>query len=103
MDTSTWFLLAVMSFSCGFFTTHVAKLKGYEPIGWFFAGFFFWIIGLIAVIGVPEKQRVVLSKKDEEWICMICNYGRRGRGLCGICGNEPKFITLPKPSHSAAR
>jgi hypothetical protein len=38
----------------GSYTSCVAKEKDYDAIIWFFGGFFFWIIALIAVCGLPD-------------------------------------------------
>ena len=38
----------------GIFTSKLAKKKGYR--GYFFTGFFFHLIGLIYVVGLPMAQ-----------------------------------------------
>ena len=42
----------------GAFCGTVASLKGHEKTTWFFAGFFFNIVGLLAAIGLPDRAKV---------------------------------------------
>ena len=47
---------------CGLFAGRVASTKGYSYDNWFFAGFFFSFVGLIASVGIAKKD----SRTEEE-------------------------------------
>jgi hypothetical protein len=52
-----FFALAIISsFVCGAIASHLAGEKGYGSTGWFFIGFFTWIVGVIAAAGLPDKK-----------------------------------------------
>src|SRR5262245_9176582 len=55
MEISTLFILLVYSMASGLFTARVASAKGYDPRPWFFGGFFFSILGLLAAVGLPDR------------------------------------------------
>ena len=57
MDPALGFaaLLFIAAPACGAYAAVVASVKGYSGVGWFFAGLFFNIIGLIAAAGLPMK------------------------------------------------
>ena len=40
----------------GYFCAVVAEAKGYNKVTWFVSGFFFLVIPLIAIAGMPMKQ-----------------------------------------------
>ena len=42
--------------SCGYFSYVVAYAKGLKALQWFWMGFFFPLIALLAVIGMPERK-----------------------------------------------
>jgi len=46
----------IISYAFGAFTETVAKEKGYRGIKWYWGGFFFWFIALIAAAGLPVKS-----------------------------------------------
>ena len=50
------FIGLVSWIACAFFSSNVAKAKGYSSSSWFFAGFFFGFFALIAVAGLPDKK-----------------------------------------------
>ena len=50
-----WLLVALIpAIIMGIFTAKLAKKKGYR--GYFFTGFFFSLVGLIYVVGLPLAQ-----------------------------------------------
>lgn len=55
------FFLGIIGVVTGSFSSKLAKEKGYDPTAWFFGGLFFNIIALIAIAGLPKKE-----KKDLE-------------------------------------
>lgn len=55
---------AAMSFVAGMFCNRVADAKGYNGVAWMFGGFFFGLVALIAIAGMPvasQKERRVIS------------------------------------------
>jgi len=44
----------LLGFVFGGFTRVVASEKGYSE-SWFWAGFLFWLVGLIAACGLPDR------------------------------------------------
>jgi hypothetical protein len=54
IKVSIW-MLAFAS-GLGFLAAFVAREKGYSYVSWFFIGFFFPVVGLIAAAGLPVKQ-----------------------------------------------
>jgi len=56
METGTLVILLLAgSIVFGSYTAFVADEKGYSGKAWFAGGFFFWLIALIAVAGLPKK------------------------------------------------
>ncbi len=54
-------------FVLGVFTSMVAVAKKYQKVPWFFAGFFFWFVALIAIVGMPIKtQEEVIDDPSEK-------------------------------------
>ena len=50
-----WVIIALLpAIIMGIFTSKLAKKKGYR--GYFFTGFFFSLVGLIYVVGLPLAQ-----------------------------------------------
>ncbi len=66
-----WFL-GMLAF--GFFTANVARKKGYNENVWFFGGFLFNFIALIAVAGLPLQKDACDQEKTE-----------RGGKYCPAC------------------
>lgn len=56
----------VFAIASGVLTMIVARSKGYKPAGWFFAGFFFWILALIAVAGIAQRADSVANSRYTE-------------------------------------
>ena len=50
------FAFIIIWIASAFFCSNVAKAKGYSSSSWFFAGFFFGFIALIAVAGLPDRK-----------------------------------------------
>lgn len=50
--------ILVYSIACGTYAGIVANAKGWDQGGWFFAGFFFGIIGLIGAAGMPTRSKI---------------------------------------------
>ena len=46
----------IVFFVAGLFVSNVAQEKGYNTFAWFVGGFFFSVIALIAVAGLPDKK-----------------------------------------------
>lgn len=58
MDISVIFAIipiAGIAYVFGAFTETVAEEKGYDARNWFWGGFCFWFIALIAAAGLPTK------------------------------------------------
>lgn len=47
----------VISYAFGAFTETVAEEKGYSARNWFWGGFCFWFIALIAAAGLPVNGK----------------------------------------------
>jgi len=48
-------VIVVFAIACGVYSAVVANQKGYDRAGWFMAGLFFNLVGLIAAAGLPTK------------------------------------------------
>jgi small basic protein len=48
-------IIIVYSLVCGSFCGHVASQKGYNTTKWFWCGFFFGVIALIAIAGLSDE------------------------------------------------
>jgi hypothetical protein len=57
-----WFLLVVYGVVCGAFSAFVAGEKNYNEASWFFGGFFFGVIGLVAAAGLPMNPTPSANK-----------------------------------------
>ncbi len=51
----------------GLFSKKLANEKGYNPALWFLGGFFFNVIALIAIAGLPKKDNDELKLKSEQY------------------------------------
>jgi drug/metabolite transporter (DMT)-like permease len=49
-----WLIIIVQAFIFGAFSSFIAKEKNRDQAGWFFLGFFFSFIALLALIAVPK-------------------------------------------------
>lgn len=47
---------AILGVPFGYFTATVADEKGYNKLPWFIGGFFFLVIPLIAIAGMPLRK-----------------------------------------------
>ena len=61
----------------GSFTAYVAKEKKRDALAWFFLGFFFSLIALLALMAVPAKQvSETIARRDAtfqpKWKCKGC-------------------------------
>src|SRR5262245_41415653 len=58
----------VILICCGTITAAIAHSKGRTAIGWFFAGFFIHIIGIIIVVALPnlKEQRFKEEAMERE-------------------------------------
>lgn len=50
-----WIYIFVIAFVCGSLSQQVAKSKGWGE-AWFLAGLLFGPLGLLAAVGLPDKQ-----------------------------------------------
>lgn len=57
-----WLIFFIGCVVVGAFTGKLAEAKGYEPISWFVGGFFFNLVALITMVGMPIKQSVAPPK-----------------------------------------
>ena len=60
----------------GVICLYIAQQKNRSMLGWFILGFCFSFIALIAILGVPSKERLVQTQTDEkhnEWECPQCH------------------------------
>ena len=55
MEGVAWFLLVLHWLICGFLAKHTAQLKGYKGWDAFGVGFLFGPLGLLAVVGMPDR------------------------------------------------
>jgi hypothetical protein len=46
----------VQAFACAFLSSWVAGAKGYSERGWALAGCLFGVLGLLAVVGMPDRR-----------------------------------------------
>lgn len=53
-----FYVLVMLPVACAFYSMKIATLKGYESerVAWFMGGFFFIVIALIAVAGLPDLK-----------------------------------------------
>lgn len=58
-------LLLIPSIIFGGFTAFVAKEKGRDGTVWFWLGFFFSLVALIAICGVPTKNLAATVDSSE--------------------------------------
>ena len=56
MDTLV-FVIIIQAFIFGAFCAFIAKEKNRDQAGWFFSGFFFSFIALLALIAVPKLDK----------------------------------------------
>ena len=49
-------LILLFLIPCGFFSSTIAANKDYDRVNWFIAGLFFGPLGLIAIVGMPDKK-----------------------------------------------
>jgi len=62
MSVAVFFsIVLVIGIICGLFSSKLASTKGYDRYNWFFVGFFFSFIGLIASAGLGKKTGQVSS------------------------------------------
>lgn len=53
-----------ISYVWGAFTETVAEAKGYSARNWFWGGFCFWIVALIAIAGMPMKAKALSGESE---------------------------------------
>lgn len=56
-----WIITGII---CGSLSQTVVASKGYTGSGWFFAGFFFGILGLIAAAGLGPNRQVSIPERQ---------------------------------------
>jgi len=61
-------LLAYLFFGLisGAYASNVADAKGYSAVAWFFGGFFFSLLALIAIAGMPLNPAKPKEKKKDD-------------------------------------
>jgi hypothetical protein len=84
MDQIIWIIIISQALVCAIFCSFVAGEKNRSAAGWFFNGFFFSFIALIAVSGIPiriiqKREESSLTEKDvkvqlpkDSWECARC-------------------------------
>jgi hypothetical protein len=80
-------LLLIDGLIFGFFCSFIAKQKNRDASSWFWLGFFFSFIALIALISVPKVE----SKRERKLIITCTNCGmrlREGEKSCPNCGGD---------------
>ena len=92
-----FFIFLIIWVACAFFSSNVAKAKGYSSSSWFFAGFFFGIFALIAAAGLPDKKLrhylLRIGVKQEA----IKRASLQEEEEQEVYGNQPiKFLTAEK-------
>jgi hypothetical protein len=76
----------------GSFTSFVAREKQRGALAWFFLGFFFSLIALLALMAVPAKQvPETVVRKDprfqSKWLCKECGETNVDEDAkCYFCG-----------------
>ena len=56
MDFIGWIVILVFALVCAGLSAEIANSKGWDGAAWFFAGFLLGPLGLLAVVGLPDKQ-----------------------------------------------
>ena len=56
MDFIGWIVILVFALVCAGLSAEVANSKGWDGTAWFFAGFLLGPLGLLAAVGLPDKQ-----------------------------------------------
>ena len=85
-------IIMVQAIIFGSFTAFVAKEKNRGTLSWFFLGFFFSIIALLALMAVPAKQiPETVARKDPrfqtKWKCKECGETNvEDDAKCYFCG-----------------
>ena len=60
------FIAVIFGVIVGCFTAYVADRKGYSPGAWYWLGFFFGLIALIAVAGLPQEPEEE-EEEEKDW------------------------------------
>lgn len=87
-------IVIIFGISCGAFASRVASAKGYDGMSWFWGGFFFSLVALIAVAGLPQKSEDQEEQSDEEQTtekhrCTSCGVMVRSDAhFCTKCGTR---------------
>lgn len=58
------FLILFISVIFGAICAGIASSKERNAVGWFFVGFFFWLIGLIIILALPSESRPNIYSSD---------------------------------------
>jgi len=56
MDFIGWIVILVFALVCAGLTAEIANSKGWDGTAWFFAGLLLGPLGLLAAVGLPDKQ-----------------------------------------------
>ena len=74
----------------GLFCQYIAYQKARDGVTWFYVGFFFGIIALLALIGLarPDAKEVTgIAKENENMDCPKCAESIKKRAkVCRFCG-----------------
>lgn len=99
------YVILLNGFIFGTYCSYLAVKKGYSSISWFFAGFFFGIITLIAITDSPIRGEEVNSLLKECSNCREMN--RINTNICKYCGyrftKEEKEETQKKMIKTCSR
>lgn len=77
MPDTIYFVAFGVSLIFSIFTSMVAKHKGYDTSSWGVAGFLFSFIALLAIIGMPTRNRLgvkIERKANGSWDCVYCGH-----------------------------
>jgi len=105
METEVlWILIIVIIQGAivGGFCSFMAKEKNRDVICWFFLGFFFSFIAILALIGVPEiKEEEIIENSasqmeeelsEDEWKCRCGEINSKHEEHCVNCGRALNAI-----------
>lgn len=66
-----------ISIICGIITAAIAYFKGRSAVGWFLAGLFLGIIGILLVVLLPKLKRCPqcgMNLRQDAVVCYYCGY-----------------------------
>ena len=86
MESLNITLLLLLGLVFGLFCSFIAKQKNKDILAWFFLGFFFSLIALLALIAVPKIEE---SEYAKEFTCKSCGITvKTNVKFCPFCGES---------------